>query len=115
MRETVTSQVPYRDRRRARCPARVFTTGRKPEQLPGAVQTACVRQGRAGAVLSDLGTGRAAMKRHWKPQRVVGVVVSKTGLVCFVLPSEERLRASQESQAVATLADRIAALKPGWW
>jgi transposase len=52
------------------------------------------------------------MKRHWKPQRVVGVDVSKTGLECFVLPAEERLRASQDPQDLSALADRIAALKP---
>jgi len=52
------------------------------------------------------------MKRHWKPQRVVGVDVSKTELECFVLPTEERMRSSQARQDVAALADRIAALKP---
>lgn len=52
------------------------------------------------------------MKRHWKPQRVVGVDVSKTGLECFVLPTEERMRASQDPQELSALADRIAALKP---
>jgi len=52
------------------------------------------------------------MKRHWKPERVVGVDVSKTTLECYLLPTEERLRAKQDPKSVAELADRIAAFKP---
>jgi len=52
------------------------------------------------------------MKRHWKPQRVVGVDVSKTELECFVLPTEERIHSSQAPKDVEELADRIAAFKP---
>jgi len=52
------------------------------------------------------------MKRHWKPERVVGVDVSKTELECFVLPTEERIQSSQAPEEVERLADRIAALKP---
>jgi len=52
------------------------------------------------------------MKRHWKPERVVGVDVSKTDLECLALPTEERFRSNQDPQKVEALADRIAAFKP---
>jgi transposase len=52
------------------------------------------------------------MKRHWKPNSVVGVDVSKTELECFVLPTEDRIRASQDFHDVERLAEKIAALRP---
>ena len=52
------------------------------------------------------------MKRHWKPQTVVGIDVSSRDLECLVLPSEERLASNQSAEEVAELADQITTLKP---
>jgi transposase len=52
------------------------------------------------------------MKRQWKPERVLGVDVSKTELVGFFLPNGERKRGGQDTRGLERFADWIAELTP---